>query len=241
MSKYILVNLDEIKLTNQFNNIGSRMGYSIIEVDDFTYESHIKNIRHLLLERDIAVKGNKYWSEVRDKSSEYSTDDSGITQKVKVAVSEESLQCAVDLMKKVGIFCLTDIIDSRYNVIQSKYSSFEVSTWTIQIEEATKYLNDESANVPLISSLAESRGMELKDFASKVLEKSESYRTEIAELLVLQQTIQKKIESCSSIRELNKLYEEYFGIEMPFTQAIEEGLVNENGERTHPIEYGIKF
>jgi len=241
MSKYVLVNLDNILLTNQFSNIGSRMGYSIIEVDDINYESYIKNVRHLVLERDDAIKGNKYWAEVRDKSSQYSVDKEGFTTKVKVAVSEEGLQCAVNLMKKVAIFFLTDVIDMRYNVIQFNYSSFESSTWNMQIQEAQKYISDNTSDVPLISLLAESREIDLKEFALKVIEKSNQYKKEVADLLVLQQSITKKVENCSTIRELNKLYEEYFGIEMPLTQAIEEDLVNENGERTHPVEYGIKF
>lgn len=240
MSKYVLVDLDKISLTNQFTQIGSRLGYSILEVSEMDYDVHFTSVKHLVLEKEEAIKGNKYWGEVRDKQSGYDIVD-GLTVKTKIAVSSEGLGVAANFMKKVGLFALTDIIDMRYNIIQSKYSNFEIFTWNIQVEEATKYLADNKAATPLLTSLAESRGISVEDLANKVIAKSTAYRNEISNLLVIQQTITKKIEQCSTIRDLNKFYEEYFGIEMPRQQASEEGLTDENGERTHTIDYGVKF
>jgi len=240
MSKYVLVDLDKVSLTNQFTQIGSRLGYSILEVSEMDYDVHFTSVKHLVLEKEEAIKGNKYWGEVRDKQSGYDIVD-GFTVKTKVAVSAEGLQVAADFMKKVGLFALTDIIDTRYNVIQSKYSNFEVFTWNIQVEEATKYLADSEAATPLLTTLAESRGITVEELATKVIEKSTAYRNEISNLLVTQQTVTKKLKECSTIRDLNKFYEDYFGIEMPRLQANEEGLTDEDGKRTHTIEYGVKF
>jgi hypothetical protein len=111
----------------------------------------------------------------------------------------------------------------------------------MQVEEATKYLADNTTPTPLLKSLADSREITVEEMANKVVEKSTAFRNEISNLLITQQTINKKIEQCSNIRELNKFFEDYFGIEMPRQQASEEGLTNENGERTHTIDYGIKF
>jgi antitoxin component HigA of HigAB toxin-antitoxin module len=240
MTKYVLVDLDKIALTNQFTQIGSRLGYSILEVSEMDYDLHFTSVKHLILEREEAVKGNKYWGEVRDRQSGYSIVD-GLTVKTKVAVSEEGLNVAVNFMKKVALFALTDIIDTRYNKIQSKYSNFEIFTWNIQVEEATKYLADNGAPTPLLKSLADSRGISVDELANKVVSKSTTFRDEISSLLITQQTINKKIEQCSTIRDMNKFFEDYFGIEMPRQQASEEGLTDENGERTHTIDYGIKF
>jgi len=240
MTKYVLVDLDKIALTNQFTQIGSRLGYSILEVSEMDYDVHFNTVKHLVLEREEAIKGNKYWGEVRDKQSGYNIVD-GLTVKTKIAVSEEGLSVAVNFMKKVALFALTDIIDTRYNKIQSKYSNFEIFTWNIQVEEATKYLVDTTTPTPLLKSLADSRGITVDELANKVVEKSTAFRNDISSLLVTQQTINKKIEQCSTIRDLNKFFEDYFGIEMPRQQASEEGLTDENGERTHTIDYGIKF
>lgn len=240
MTKYILLDLDQLQRVNQFTVIGSRLGYSTIEISSIDYNIHINSIKHLVLEKDEAIKGNKYWGEVRDKQSSYEIVDN-LTVKTKIAVSNEALQVAVGFMKKVGQFALTNIIDMRYNIIQSKYSSFEVFTWNMQIEEATKYILDSTTAVPLLSSLANSRNISVLELANKVIKKSTAYRNEISSLLITQQTVSKKLLECSTIREVNKFYEEYFGIEMPQQQAYEEELTDETGKRTHPVEYGIKF
>jgi len=240
MSKYVLVNLDNISLTTEFTQIATKLGYSVLEVSEMDYDVHFTSVKHLVLEKEESIKGCKYWGTINDKLSEYAIVD-GLTTKTKTAVSAAAVEVAVGFMKKVAVFALTDIIDMRYNLIKSKYSNFEVFTWNIQVEEATKYLADEKAATPLLKTLAESRGSTVKDLATKVVEKSTSYRNEISNLLVIQQTITKKAEQCSTMREINKFYEEYFGMEMPLQQLNEEGLLDENGKRTHPFEYGIKF
>lgn len=241
MKKYILINIDNIAINgNEFTTIGSRLGYSIIEIDEINYDLYFNSCKHLVLEKKEAIAGNKYWGEIRADRSDYEIVNE-LTVKTKIAVSIETLQFAVDFMKKVGQFALTDIIDSRYNIVRSKYSEFEVSTWNIQIEESINYLNNSEAKTPLLTTLSESKGITVSELATRVIQKSTEYRNQISNLLVIQQTVTKKLKECSTIKELNKFYEDYFGIEMPQQQAIKEGLSDENGTRTYPFEYGIKF
>lgn len=50
-----------------------------------------------------------------------------------------------------------------------------------------------------------------------------------------------EIDALESIRELNVKREEYLGIQMPIPQAEEMGLLDENGLRNPPVDYGLGF
>lgn len=49
-----------------------------------------------------------------------------------------------------------------------------------------------------------------------------------------------KFKIASSIKELNRLYEDYLGVAMPEQQAMEEGRVVEF-ERVVPVKVGFQF
>jgi hypothetical protein len=238
---YLVLDITKINPNLQVNVIGSRLGFDTIEVDKVSYEQLLTSTKHVLIDEPTAKKGNRYWGETRDKKSSYTTDDAGVTQKAYVSVSEESLSYAVSLMKIYAKLFIQAEIDNRFTAIKNRFSEFETTTWNLQLEEATKVLADDSYVATLLTTLAESREITVKEFATKVIDKSESYKSEVAELLTKQQTIGRLFQSASTVRELNKLYEDYFGIEMPLPQAIEEGLTDENAKRTSPFEYGIKF
>lgn len=56
-----------------------------------------------------------------------------------------------------------------------------------------------------------------------------------------EESILSEIEGLSSIAELNIKREEYLGIQMPVPQAKEMGLIDENGLRNPPVDYGLGF
>ena len=55
-------------------------------------------------------------------------------------------------------------------------------------------------------------------------------------MLVLKQ----EFKSCATIKELNVLWQKYMGVPMPYTQMVEEGLVNEDGSPQY-VKPGLQF
>ena len=52
--------------------------------------------------------------------------------------------------------------------------------------------------------------------------------------------LKQEFKSCATIKELNVLWQKYMGVPMPYTQMVEEGLVNEDGSPQY-VKPGLQF
>lgn len=69
------------------------------------------------------------------------------------------------------------------NELTKKYPDSEVKSWGQQRIEAEAYLNDDNANVPLLTTIAAARGIELDDLAIKVISNVNEYDSTFGTLL----------------------------------------------------------
>lgn len=73
------------------------------------------------------------------------------------------------------------------------YTAEERETWYVQVQEARAYLADPNAVVPLISTIASARGMQIGDIANNIISKDEQYRVAVGQILGQQQEVIKQI------------------------------------------------
>ena len=71
--------------------------------------------------------------------------------------------------------------------IVKPYTKTEQLTWDSQVKEADSYLLDNQASTPLISALAQNRGVALADLVTWIKENEAAYRIAIGTLLGQQQ------------------------------------------------------
>ena len=71
--------------------------------------------------------------------------------------------------------------------IVKPYTKTEQLTWDSQVKEADAYLLNNQANVPMISVLAQNRGVALADLVTWIKENEAAYRIAIGTLLGQQQ------------------------------------------------------
>ena len=71
--------------------------------------------------------------------------------------------------------------------IVKPYSKTEQLTWDIQVKEADLYLVNNQADVPMITTLAQNRGVSINDLVSRIKANESAYRVAIGELLGKQQ------------------------------------------------------
>ena len=90
------------------------------------------------------------------------------------------------------------------------------------------------------SSLAASKEISLDEMVDKVISARTNFKSKITELLTRMSEIKAKFKYAPTIRDLNRLYEDYFGIAMPETQAQEEGRVVDF-KRVVPVKIGLQF
>ena len=71
--------------------------------------------------------------------------------------------------------------------IVKPYTKTEQLTWDSQVKEADSYLHDNQASTPLLSALAQNRGVALADLVTWIKENEATYRIAIGTLLGQQQ------------------------------------------------------
>lgn len=144
------------------------------------------------------------------KTKYYLTDDDKIN-------ATKFMQLA---MRKI----LDDVYDKRLREINLPASQLEESSWSQQRAEAEAYTSDIQSDTPLLSILAETRGITVAEMAQKVLSAISSYNTQLANLLSSKQAIEKEIKECIDIASCNVLMHNRFGYNMPAKQQQDLGV-----------------
>lgn len=150
-----------------------------------------------------------------------------IEDKVKYHLTEQDFNNTVLFMKAV----LTKILYSHYNRELEKLnlgsSNVEMISWEEQKKEAVAYMADNSVSTPVLSILATERGITVGELAIKVIEKVTAYNSAVATLLSKQQIIDQLIKNAITVKDMNRLMHTHFGISMPSSQKVEEGIETE--------------
>ena len=101
-------------------------------------------------------------------------------------------------------------------------------------------MNDETVDVPLLTALANAREISVQEMAHKIINGRKAFKQSITDLLAKMTWLKGQFKNASSIRDLNRLYEDYFSVAMPETQAQEEGRVVDF-KRVIPVKIGLQF
>lgn len=160
-------------------------------------------------------------------------------KKIVLEMDDERRNAVLNAMKIVAKAVIEEEFDKRFIELDTA-SNMESMSFELQYEEAKLYLEDNTAEVPLLSSLAESREISIEEMVSKVIEGRKNYKQSIIKLLSAMNSLKSKFKNATSIRELNRLYEDYFSVAMPEKQAIEEERIVDF-KRVVPVGIGLKF
>lgn len=134
-----------------------------------------------------------------------------------------------------------DIFDSRYIALNIHDNELETSTFAAQLKEAEAYIADDTASVPLLTSLVDGRTITVAELAAKVISASDIYNTKVAALLLAQKKIQDRINAVSGIDDTLLLKEDLFGILVNSGLAISSGRATDNQREVSDDKYGIQF
>lgn len=221
-------------------------GRSIAKVEDDTFNYLTGNIK--VLDRAIVDIGANHYGKnekkyyIRADGSGFSSsrvDDEDI--KVEDPLEAEEKEASEALYKLVLISNVEDVFHDRFKALNNNKPELESSTWNAQSVEAKAFINDNTIETPVLSALANARGISLNDQVNKVIAKENAYNIEVAALLGQQQVLTDQIKACDDIKELCKWNEDNFGIQMNRSWADELGLLNDDYTRTTEIINGVKF
>ena len=117
----------------------------------------------------------------------------------------------------------------------------EVASWDIQKAEAKEWLEFQGADghvTPFLDYLAQEHELDKTELANKILTKAEEWNDKLSKMLVDCQKLIKEFKNVDNVKDMNILYEKYFGIMMPISQAQELGLCDQYGNRIFTDENG---
>ena len=160
-------------------------------------------------------------------------------EKVVIPVDDERRAAVMSAMRYIAKAVIEEEFDKKFMELDMS-SQMESLSFELQYEEAVLFKKDSSASVPLLTALANSREVSVEQMADLILGGRNNFKTKITDLLVKMNELKMKFKTAPTIRDLNRLYEDYFGVAMPETQAREEGRVVDF-KRVVPVKIGLQF
>lgn len=166
-------------------------------------------------------------------------------EKISIPFDQQRKDATVLAMKAVAKAVVEEEFDNRLAKLDLNNILEEV-TFVYQWEEAKAWEADNTAEVPILTALATARGLTVEEMVAKINTARVSHKTQVTKLLQKMAEVKSAYKSCSTIREMNRFYEDYFNIEMPQIQAVEEGRLVIDAEtgvetRTKVLGIGLAF
>lgn len=224
---------------------------SILDWNIFSIESSIAfNLPGYAVEipKDQAVYGMNSWGDIRAsiKISTVSAEDEGAfdemsyeststNAKMTIPMTDKRYKQVVYVMKAVAKVIIEDTFNTRYETLDSGVGELEKKNWEYLLKDI------ENGTDFILSELATAKNLTPEKLTTLITEKKISYDLASKDLFVKMNSIKQEFYRCSTIRHLNRLYEDRMGIPMPFLQAKEEGRMHESTNTRVEVTPGLKF
>ena len=250
-----------------FKELYDLLNVSCIKVSSQMYSIHSKvwNGKYIEISEDTATLGSTLFSEVRDTAKLWEIsglDGPGLTGNEnpevfeqypeataeKVPVSMNEVRGTMTIKEHVLVFMKAfakEIIEEEYQyrfLALRDTCELESASWEIQKHEAREWLTNAGLNgsvTPFLDYLATERGEDKTVLSNKILTKAEGYQDKLSTMLVAMQKLKKQFKNTTSITDINTLYEDYLGVMMPTTQAIEMGRTLSTTDWERKPEYEV--
>ena len=89
--------------------------------------------------------------------------------------------------------------------LAAPYLSQERESWDTQFKEATEWLADNSASVPMIAAMASNRGIPITEMVAKIMENANLYRDAIGAMLGKQQRLLDDVAAATTVEAVNAI------------------------------------
>ena len=250
-----------------FKELYDLLNVSCIKVSSQMYSIHSKvwNGKYIEISEDTATLGSTLFSEVRDTAKLWEIsglEAPGLTGNEKPEVFEQypeatAQKVPIDMSSTVGTMTVKEHVlvfmkAFAKEIIEEEYQSrflalrdtceLESASWEIQKHEAREWLTNAGLNgsvTPFLDYLATERGEDKTVLSNKILTKAEGYQDKLSTMLVAMQKLKKQFKNTTSIKDINTLYEDYLGVIMPTSQAIEMGRTLSTTDWERKPEYEV--
>ena len=197
--------------------------------------------------KDLGQYGVQFFGEVRAVTKVSSDDEvlddlddlykvSSEGDKAKIVLPEDKISAVVEFMKLAAKLIIEDEFDRKFLTLKSRNSKLEQFLWDAQVRES----NNLEGETPVLNSIATAKAQEVKDVAAATLAGQADFKEKVIELNGKMLALKQEFKNCATIRELNVLWQKYMGISVPYQQAVEMDMIDENGQIVD-IDPGLHF
>ena len=197
---------------------------------------------------DIGKWGTKHFGEVRavvkvtDEDPLSEDDEYALEQlpdgRTKVELPQERYDAAIAFMKVAAKLIIEDEYDRKFLTLKAEESKLEQYLWDAQITEA----NNLEGETPLLNSIATTKGITVSEVAKSVLAGNKAFNEKVQTLYTAMLALKKEFQDCTTVRELNVLWQKYMGVAMPYAQMLEEpDIYLEEDGNPKPVNPGLQF
>ena len=104
--------------------------------------------------------------------------------------------------KAVKLSEINRAADAAIATLTATYPDREISTFDKQESEARAYVADATASTPLLSALAEARGISLPDLVERVLAKADAFAVASGSIIGQRQALEDRLDACTTLEEV---------------------------------------
>ena len=105
-----------------------------------------------------------------------------------------------DKLSEINAAC-----DGLLNALTATYPDWEISTFDKQESEALAYTADPTASTPLLSALAQARGISLPNLVERVLAKADAFAVASGFIIGQRQALEDRLDVCTTVEEVQSI------------------------------------
>mgnify|MGYP000420642600 CR=1 FL=1 len=173
------------------------MDYGHIEKRDY---GHIKkrDSGYVITKNDLP-----YW--VPREDNEWESVQEYATAHPECVTEEQPYVPPVPTLEEVKAAKLSEInaaADRAIGTLTATYPDREISTFDKQESEARAYAADPTASTPLLSALAQARGIPLPDLVERVLAKADAFAVASGSIIGQRQALEDRLDACTTLEDV---------------------------------------
>lgn len=147
--------------------------------------------------------------------------------KVKYYLTDDDKSNAVKFTKIVVRKMLDEHFDKQLSQLNGEVSNLEQQSWSQQRAESEAYELDNNVSVPMLTALAEARGITVAEMSAKVQLGIQQHSEKITNILARKQSIEQEVKSCQTIADCVLFLHNRFGITMPLPFQEQLGITEQ--------------
>lgn len=111
----------------------------------------------------------------------------------------------LDEVKAAKLSEINAAADRAIATLTATYPDREISTFDKQESEARAYTADATASTPLLSALAQARGIPLPDLVGRVLAKADAFAGASGSIIGQRQALEDRLDVCTTVEEVQSI------------------------------------